>query len=274
MLKLLRRAASVRLQLWEVLLILCFAALAFTSWSKSRIDAASVDREARFLHERYGPSHNSENEEEWIIRDFFKDRRNGFFVDVGANHYQRLSKTYYLETALGWSGLAVEPLKEFAAEYGKYRPRTRFMPFFVAEKSDATATMYVIDSNTSVSSSNREFTSRFGEPTRTETVPTISLNDLLDRARVPAVDLLSIDIELHEPSALAGFDIRRFQPALVCIEALLPVRQQILNYFAGNGYVIYGRYLRADRENLYFVPLAAAERLVKEQPQGALEGLP
>ena len=63
-----------------------------------------------------------------------------------------------------------------------------------------------------------------------------------------------MDIELHEPQALKGFDIERFRPALVCIEGLLPVRQQILDYFAGHGYVLLGRYLRADLQNLYFAP--------------------
>jgi hypothetical protein len=32
------------------------------------------------------------------------DRREGVFVDIGANHYRDASKTYYLETRLGWSG--------------------------------------------------------------------------------------------------------------------------------------------------------------------------
>jgi hypothetical protein len=41
----------------------------------------------------------------------------------------------------------------------------------------------------------------------------------------------------------------------VCIEAQPLVRQQILNYFADHGYVLLGRYLRADTWNLYFAPL-------------------
>ena len=88
-------------------------------------------------------------------------------------------------------------------------------------------------------------------------MPTITLNDLLRAEGISKIDLLSIDIELHEPQALKGFDIKRFKPSLVCIEALPPVRQQILDYFAANGYVVVGKYVWVDLENLC---LAAALR--------------
>ena len=39
---------------------------------------------------------------------------------------------------------------------------------------------------------------------------------------------------------LAGFDIARFKPALVCIEAHPEVRQAILDYFAARHYVLIG----------------------------------
>lgn len=42
-----------------------------------------------------------------------------------------------------------------------------------------------------------------------------------------------MDLELHEAAALAGFDIQRFRPALVCIEGHPEVRQQI--YFMPAG---------------------------------------
>src|SRR5688572_773646 len=42
---------------------------------------------------RFG-DHNSRNAEEWIVRDFFKDRRGGFFVDVGAADYKAENNTY------------------------------------------------------------------------------------------------------------------------------------------------------------------------------------
>ena len=105
-------------------------------------------------------------------------------------------------------------------------------------------------------SSNRDFVERFGKPDEVRDVPTVTLTDLLDAEGVQRIDFLSMDIELHEPEALQGFDIERFKPTLVCIEGLLPVRQKILN-FARSGYVVVGKYVWADLENLYFTPLAS-----------------
>lgn len=218
------------------------------------INPAQSEAEMGALRERYGPGHYTEREEEWMIRDYFQDRREGFFVDVGANHYQDASKTFYLESNLGWSGLAVEPQVKFAADYAKFRPRTKFLPFFVSDASNETARLYIINKSSMVASSNREFVKNFGEPDEARDVPTMTLTDMLDAEKVPRLDFLSMDIELHEPVALKGFDIERFKPSLVCIEALLPVRQQILDYFAEHGYVVVGKYVWTDLENLYFAP--------------------
>ncbi len=218
--------------------------------------------EVNALREKYGPDRNSQHGEEWIVRDFFQQRRNGFFVDVGANHYQAHSNTYFLEVELGWEGIAVEPLVEFGPDYERFRPRTRFKPFFVSDASDEEALLYSLPGASRVSSGVEGFTTKAGEDLRLDEtvesrrVATITLDDLLGAEGVEHVDFVSMDIELWEPKALAGFDIERFGPALVCIEAHPEVRQQILDYFTAHGYVVVGRYLRADIWNLYFTPLA------------------
>ncbi|MEO8075034.1 MAG: FkbM family methyltransferase [Acidobacteriota bacterium] len=221
-------------------------------------NAVQIAADIESFRQRYGPNHYSEHAEEWMIRDHFQDRRGGVFVDVGANHYRRASKTYYLESVLGWSGVAVEPQREFAAGYANYRPRTKFAPFFVSDVSNETARLFMIKNMGLVASSNEAFVKTFGTADEVRDVPTITLNDLLDAENIQHIDFLSMDIELHEPQALKGFDIARFKPSLVCIEALLPVRQQILDYFAAHRYVAIGKYLWVDTENLYFVPLESA----------------
>jgi FkbM family methyltransferase len=218
------------------------------------VRAITRNAEYDWFKKEYGPKRHSEHAEEWIIRDFFRDQRGGTFVDVGSFHYQHFSNTYYLEHALGWSGVAIDAQEEFAADYGRYRPRTKFFAFFVSDRSDAHETLFVPEGNRLVASSNKHFSDRYDASGRERKVRTITLNDLLDRAGLTAVDFMTMDIELAEPKALAGFDIERFRPRLVCVEAHPDIRQQLLDYFADHRYRVVARYLRADRHNLWFAP--------------------
>ena len=242
-------------------LTLCAGVVGGYSYATRAMNARvleALSAESRALARTYGPETNTQYEEEWIIRDFFKDKREGVFVDVGASHYQHFNNTFYLETKLGWSGVAIEPLREFEADYTAHRPRTRFRAFFVSDASNEVAKMYYLKNNPLVTSATKEFTARSGTDAKEMTAPTITLDDLLAAEHIERFDFLSMDIELHEPQALSGFDVQRFRPALVCIEAHPEVRQQILDYFTQRGYVLVGKYLRADAINLYFTPLAAA----------------
>ena len=210
---------------------------------------------AQMLEARYGPTRYSEDREEWIVRDFFQDERGGVFVDVGASHYQLASNTYLLETELGWSGLAVDALAEFAADYREHRPQTTFVARFVSDVADADETIYVPqERNNRRTSSDRAFAELSGAAVEARQVPTTTLDRLLEAHRISKIDFLSMDIELAEPKALAGFSIDRFRPRLVCIEAHAEVRQQILDYFHAHGYVLVGKYLRVDNDNYWFAP--------------------
>jgi FkbM family methyltransferase len=211
--------------------------------------------ELQVLADRYGPARNSEYGEEWIVRDYFNDMRGGVFVDVGANDHQRNSNTYFLERELGWSGLAIEPQEQFAEAYARYRPRTTFVPLFVSDVSNNRAVLYVPGNNNLIASSTREFVEgKGGDDIVPHETNTTTLDDILRRSGIERFDFLSMDIELHEPAALRGFSIETFAPRLVGIEAHPQVRQEILDYFAAHDYVVIGKYLRADTENLWFEP--------------------
>jgi FkbM family methyltransferase len=235
----------------EVLLI-CLLVIGATAAVARRKSVLQDD----WLRQQYGPSKWSYNAEEWIVRDFFEDRRDGVFVDIGSADARKSSNTYYLESKLGWSGVAVDALAEHAPSYAQYRPRTQFFALFVGDRSDARATLYVSE-RAANSSMSRQFTEFYnpGKPIEVREVPTITMNDLLDRAGVSRVDFLTMDIEMAEPVALAGFDIGRFKPALVCVEAHPPIRQWLIDYFVRHDYRVVAKYLWADWENLYFAPL-------------------
>jgi len=203
-------------------------------------------------------------DEELIIRDFFQDRRDGFFVDVGCAWPLRASNTAYLEKHLGWSGIAIDALAEYGPAWEAERPRSRFFAYLVTDRSDVEASFYR-SADTGLSSTDEDLAAGevFGAVLDTEEmrVPTITLDDLLDREGVTKVDLLAMDIEGHEPKALAGFDIERFRPDLVVIERPVApdtkARSEVYRYFEAHGYELLERYEPFDPVNHYFAPRGA-----------------
>ena len=195
----------------------------------------------------------SQFDEELIIRDFFQDRRGGVFVDLGAAWPIRDSTTYYLEKHLGWSGIAIDALPFYAPGWKKRRSRSKFFAYAVTDRSGEKLTFYRNDWPTLSSLSKEQAKMWGGEEKLTEVeVETITLTDLLDAEGVTKIDHLTIDIEGAELPALAGFDIERFQPELVCIEGG-PVRGDAYRaYFGPRGYELIERYREYDKINWYF----------------------
>ena len=211
----------------------------------SKVDPAA-------LHARFGDALYSQDDEETLIRAFFDDRRDGVFFDVGAGDPVKNSTTYYLEKHLGWRGIAVDALAEYAADYARLRPATRFLSYFVGDKSGGARDFYV--------SQEKDFSSGTGDDLRggnyqKRQVSTITLDDLLAREGVAHVDFLSLDIEGAEPAALAGFSIGRYQPALACVEIHSAEHgRAISEYFTLHGYREITAYRSMDPINRYFAP--------------------
>jgi FkbM family methyltransferase len=197
----------------------------------------------------------SQHDEELIIRDFFQDRRGGFFLDVGCAWPIRHSTTYYLEKHLGWSGIGIDALPDYGPGWKEQRPRSRFFQFIVTDHSGSIETFY--RAGWPGVSSTEKGRVLGGRKVRQHEmrVRTTTLNDLLEREGVESIDLLSMDIEGSEPKALSGFDIERYHPELVCIEAMPANREYFVEYFSSHGYQRIE--LSMDREiaNWYFRPV-------------------
>ena len=173
---------------------------------------ATFTEVGKALGTTYGPKKYSMGAEEWILRELLQDRRTGVFVDVGAGDARAFSNTFYLESALGWSGVAIDAQKEYAGDYARYRPQTRFRSFFVSDRSYTTLPFYVPTQRASASADPKWAERQKLGAVTIRTVFTVTLDDLLASERITRFDLLSMDIEGHEPQALAGFSIDRFKP--------------------------------------------------------------
>jgi hypothetical protein len=136
-----------------------------------------------------------------------------------------------LEKQLGFSGIGVDAQPKFREGDIQHRPKTQFISFF-SDKSDTDAAFYVIAEPGKLAESSGLKSVLEDRKIKDIHVKTTALNDLLSRMGVKKVDFLSMDIEYGEAKALAGFEIKRFQPELVCIEANKPaVQDQIIRDF-------------------------------------------
>jgi len=205
----------------------------------------------------YGEKLYSQKDEELVIRHFFSDRRNGFFVDVGCSHWMKHSTTLYLERHLGWSGIGIDALPDLAESYREHRPGTKFFQYIVTDHSGSLETLYVAGPVSSIDEGwHKRFSFIKAKPKEIQ-VPTITLNELLDQNGVEKIDFLSVDIEGAEPLALAGFDIERFRPDLVCVEAgrsQTEKRAELEAYFERHGYERMQQYFKYRTGSWYYRP--------------------
>jgi len=200
----------------------------------------------------------SQHNEELIIRDFFQDRRQGVFLDVGCAWPKKYNNTYFLESELGWSGIGVDALPEYAEAWKSERRNSRFFNYMITDHSGSIEKFFRAELPGISSVAPRKTFSRKKVKYEEIRVSTITLTKLLEDAGVERIDLLSMDIEGHEPTALAGFDIDRFRPALVCIEVYHAGQETLGTYFAAHGYERIERYVAHDGANQYFTPKTTA----------------
>jgi FkbM family methyltransferase len=151
-----------------------------------------------------------------LVREFFRGRPPGFFVEVGANDPKKDSQSYHLEEA-GWTGILVEPLPDLAAELRRQRKAQVFeVACSSPDRAGQTMRLHVagpfssFDPNLAVTGMRAD---------RVIDVAVRTLDDVLGegKAKTP-IDLMSVDVEGHELEVLSGFDFARWKPRLVLLE--------------------------------------------------------
>lgn len=146
------------------------------------------------------------------LADYVRDIEGGVFIEFGANDGLQQSNTYLLEREFGWRGVLIEPVPELASECVRNRPLAVVVCGVVAAPQDC---------GSPVGISDQDLLSSTGLSRVMTAATTISL--IIDNAlsgRAP--DLMSIDVEGYELSALAGLDLERHRPTWMLIETAVP----------------------------------------------------
>ena len=157
--------------------------------------------------------------QEELVWEYFGCRREGFFVEVGANHPEGGSQTWLLEQN-GWTGLLVEPQEQFYRQLCERRPRAKvFRAACSAPDKTGFAELHIPEGDLNGFATLQRNVDDFGiRYARTERVELVTLDALLAQAGNPQVDFVSIDTEGTELDVLRGFNLARHRPVLILLE--------------------------------------------------------
>jgi FkbM family methyltransferase len=181
---------------------------------------------------------NSERDESRWVHEFFGNRPNGFFVDVGANDPVRNSQSYPLER-FGWNGILIEPLPDQVSLLREKRSAT-VVECAVSSRENHGRFVNLLQAGshstlcgTLAARKSQKITSQAPLGVFCQT-----LDSVLEDATVPAnFEFLSIDVEGHELEVLDGFSISKWRPQLVLLEDH-GISLGVHNFMRSRGYAL------------------------------------
>lgn len=166
----------------------------------------------------------AQNAEDVVLARGFAGLNDGFYVDVGAGHpvYDSVTKRFYDQ---GWSGINVEPLPDECELLRRERPRDINLEMALSDEPGNLPLFAGPPENRGSSTLHREIAEGYrqrGEHFCEREVAVSTLDTVLDEHADRPIDLLKIDVEGHEAKVLAGFDLGRWRPRVLVIEATQP----------------------------------------------------
>jgi FkbM family methyltransferase len=193
-------------------------------------------------HPDQAQTYRAQNGEDRWLEAYFASKRDGFYVEVGAYDGSHLSNTFHFEQ-IGWTGVLVEPDPVMAAQCRRDRPGSRTYACAVVGPGVGGEIVFFrvaqgqVYSTSDLSPSHRERLHKMGLQWEEIRVPARTLDSILAEVAPRRIDFVSIDVEGGELQVLGGFDLRRWQPAIVIVETNARRRDPaIRDYFVARGY--------------------------------------
>jgi len=165
----------------------------------------------------------AQNREDVILDAYFKNVKEGFYVDIGANHPVKDSVTKHFYEH-GWRGINVEPIAELFNLLSIDRPDDINLNLGISNKEgELVLRKYANDGLSTFSKSMKE--DYLGEDSKKTsefediTVKVITLKNLFDTYKPKHIHFLKIDAEGTEYQVVEGNDWKKYRPEVICIES-------------------------------------------------------
>ena len=162
-----------------------------------------------------------------IVDYYFKDKKKGIYIDVGAYHPFKGSNTYKLFSK-GWMGINIDLDYQTIDIFNNFRPKDEnicaAVSEFVTEKK-----LFFHHNRSAINTLEDKLGFRAKEIKK---IKTTTLNKILDNSKFKALDLdfLSIDVEGHELDVIKGLDLEKYPVKIIVIEHQDPEMKKVEFY--------------------------------------------
>jgi len=177
-----------------------------------------------FRNYRYLKS-SSQFKEDEFLKNFFKNKLSGKYLDLGCFHPIRDNNTYQLYKK-GWNGINIDMNSLSIELFNYFRPKDINLNISLA-RNRGTKIMYfsgdfsplnTIDSN-HLKFLNKNFNLE-EKKIKLRKIQTQNINNVLKRYRFKDIDFLTIDLEGYEYEILNNLNFNIYKINLICIEIL------------------------------------------------------
>ena len=192
-------------------------------------------------------------QDKYVSDVIFNNKRDGYFIELGATDGVELSNTHYLEKELGWKGLCIEPQPKYASDLKKNRSCSiSTSPIY--SKSGETVEFSIVDCGelSGIKQHLGCIPSVYNIDSVIE-LTTKTLTDVLDEVDAPKyIDYMSLDTEGSELEVLKGLDFDKYTIGYISVEHNYkqPMRSMLGGFLHQNEYV-YSRWNRFDDEYMH-----------------------
>jgi FkbM family methyltransferase len=165
-------------------------------------------------------------QDRFLLENFFRGKRGGVFVDVGAYDGEKYSNTLFYERSMGWTGLCIEPLPSAFAKLKA--SRVAICENVCVADFEGEADFLEADDmgphEKMFSGLPAHFDPRhvqrleYTHARVTRRVQVTKLPALLERHNLHRIDYMSIDTEGAEFAILSDLDFKRFDISVLTIE--------------------------------------------------------
>jgi FkbM family methyltransferase len=168
----------------------------------------------------------AQNGEDVVLWRALGHVREGRYVDVGACDPVDLSVTKALYDR-GWRGVDIDAVPAYVDRLQRARPDNEVVLAAITDREVDTITLHELVGTglSTLVDETAEAHERAGFQRRDITVPAMSLDAVCEQSKIVGAELhvLKVDVEGAEAEVLRSFDLRRWKPWVVLVEATQPL---------------------------------------------------